>query len=54
MMAFIGTLTFEFQVTLPLIAQDIFNGDARSYAFLTAAMGFGAAWGGSSSPAAKG
>ena len=46
MMAIIGTLTFEFQVSLPLIAQFTFNGDARSYAFLTASMGFGAAVGG--------
>ena len=46
MMAFIGTLTFEFQVSLPLIAQFTFHGNASSYAFLSAAMGFGAAVGG--------
>lgn len=46
MMAIIGTLTFEFQVSLPLIAQFTFNGDAGSYAFLTGSMGFGAALGG--------
>ncbi|MBN1316984.1 MAG: MFS transporter [Anaerolineales bacterium] len=46
MMAIIGTLTFEFQVSLPLIAQFTFNGDASSYAFLTSSMGFGAAIGG--------
>jgi MFS family permease len=46
MMAIIGTLTFEFQVSLPLIAQFTFNGDASSYAFLTASMGVGAAVGG--------
>jgi MFS family permease len=46
MMAIIGTLTFEFQVSLPLIAQFTFHGDASSYAFLTASMGFGAAIGG--------
>ena len=46
MMAIIGTFTFEFQVSLPLIAQFTFNGDAGSYAFLTASMGFGAAVGG--------
>jgi MFS family permease len=46
MMAIIGTLTFEFQVSLPLIAQFTFHGDAGSYAFLTASMGFGAAAGG--------
>lgn len=46
MMAFIGMLTFEFQVSLPLIAQFTFKGDAGSYAFLTGSMGFGAAAGG--------
>jgi MFS family permease len=45
-MAIIGTLTYEFQVSLPLIAQFTFNGDASSYAFLTASMGVGAAVGG--------
>ena len=46
MMAIIGTLTFEFQVSLPLIAQFTFKGDAGSYAFLTGSMGAGAAIGG--------
>jgi MFS family permease len=46
MMAIIGTLTFEWQVSLPLIAHFTFHGDARAYAFLTSAMGFGAAFGG--------
>jgi MFS family permease len=46
MMAIVGTLTFEFQVSLPLIAQFTFNGNASSYAFLTGSMGFGAAAGG--------
>ena len=45
-MAIIGTLTYEFQVSLPLIAQFTFHGDASSYALLTASMGFGAAFGG--------
>ena len=45
-MAIIGMLTFEFQVSLPLIAQFTFKGDASSYAFLTGSMGFGAAFGG--------
>ncbi len=45
-MAIIGTFTFEFQVSLPLIAQFTFKGDAASYAFLTGSMGFGAAAGG--------
>ena len=46
MMAIVGTLTFEFQVSVPLIARFTFNGDARSYAFLTSSMGLGAAIGG--------
>ena len=46
MMAIIGTLTYEFQVSLPLMAQFTFKGDASSYALLTASMGFGAAIGG--------
>ena len=46
MMAIIGTFTYEFQVSLPLIAQFTFNGGAGSYAFLTAAMGVGAVVGG--------
>jgi MFS family permease len=45
-MAIIGTLTYEFQVSLPLIAQFTFHGNASSYALLTASMGFGAAFGG--------
>jgi MFS family permease len=46
MMAIIGTLTYEFQVSLPLLAQMTFHGDARSYAALTTAMGFGSVIGG--------
>lgn len=46
MMGIIGTLTFEFQVSLPLLAHFTFRGDAGSYAFLTSAMGLGAAGGG--------
>ena len=46
MMAIIGTLTYEFQVSLPLMAQFTFKGDASSYAFLTASMGVGAVCGG--------
>jgi MFS family permease len=45
-MAIIGTLTYEFQVSLPLIAQFTFKGGASSYAFLSASLGFGAAVGG--------
>lgn len=46
MMGIIGMLTFEFQVSLPLIAQYTFHGDASSYAFLTGAMGVGSVIGG--------
>lgn len=46
MMALIGTLTFEFQISLPIIAQFAFHGNAESYAALTAAMGVGAVAGG--------
>jgi MFS family permease len=46
MMAIIGTLTYEFQVSLPLIARFVFNGDASSYALLSASFGAGAVLGG--------
>ncbi len=46
MMALIGTLTYEFTVSLPLLAQFTFNGDAGVYALLTSAMGAGAVIGG--------
>jgi MFS family permease len=46
MMALVGTFTFEFQVSLPLIAQYTFNGDASSLAFLSGALGIGAVVGG--------
>jgi MFS family permease len=45
-MAIIGTFTYEFHVSLPLLAQQAFDGDAGSYAFLTASMGLGATAGG--------
>jgi len=46
MMALVGCLAYEFQVVLPVLAQDTFGGDARAYGFLTAAMGAGAVVGG--------
>lgn len=46
MMALIGTLAYEFQVVLPLLAEQGLHGDARTYGFLTAAMGIGAVLGG--------
>ena len=54
MMAIIGTLTFEFQVSLPLMAEFTFKGNASSYAFLTASMGVGAAPGGLAFASRKG
>ncbi len=45
-MAIIGTLTYEFQVSLPLMAQFTFRSDATGYAALTAALGLGAVVGG--------
>src|ERR1019366_1299965 len=46
MMAIVGTLAYEFQVTLPVLAQRTFGGNAATYGFLTAAMGVGAVAGG--------
>jgi len=45
-MALIGTLMYEFQVSLPLLAQFTFHGNAASYAALTSALGIGAVIGG--------
>ena len=39
-------MTYEFQVSLPLLAQFTFKGDASSYAFLTGSFGVGAVIGG--------
>ncbi|WP_255355176.1 MFS transporter [Pseudofrankia sp. DC12] len=46
MMVIIGTLAYEFQVTLPLIARQAFHGTAATYSLLTGAMGAGAVIGG--------
>jgi MFS family permease len=46
MMTLVGCLAYEFQVVLPIVASETFAGDARSYGFLTAAMGAGAVLGG--------
>ncbi len=46
MMAIIGTFTYEFQVVLPAFAVQTFDGGARSYGLITAAMGIGAVIGG--------
>ncbi|WP_170323881.1 MFS transporter [Cryptosporangium phraense] len=42
----IGTLAWEFQVTLPLIARETFGGDARTYGWMASMMGVGAVVGG--------
>jgi MFS family permease len=42
LMAAIGTLAFNFQVLLPLLARFTFEGGATAYAVLTSAMGVGA------------
>src|SRR5580704_1922132 len=46
MMGIVGTLAYEFQVTLPVIAKTTFGGNAATYGFLTSAMGIGAVAGG--------
>jgi MFS family permease len=46
MIIIIGSLTFEFQVSLPLIARFALNGDAGVYALLSMALGIGAVIGG--------
>jgi MFS family permease len=38
----VGTLTYETQVTLPLLAKDTFGGGAGTYSLFTGAMGLGA------------
>jgi MFS family permease len=46
MMAIVGCLAYEFQVTLPVMATKAFHGGSQSYGFMTAAMGIGAIIGG--------
>ena len=41
MMALVGTISFNFQVLLPLLADFTWNGTAATYAAMTAAMGVG-------------
>jgi MFS family permease len=45
MMALVGTLSFNFQVLLPLLASTTWEGSASTYAALTAAMGIGSVGG---------
>jgi MFS family permease len=46
MIAVVGTLAWEFQVSLPLMAERAFHGDASTYGAFLAAMGVGAVVGG--------
>jgi MFS family permease len=46
MMALVGTFTFEFEVSLPLLAENTFHGTATTYSWLIGAMGAGAVAGG--------
>jgi MFS family permease len=46
MMAAVGCLTYEFQVSLPVMAKHGLNAGATGFGFMTAAMGFGAVCGG--------
>ncbi len=46
MMAFIGTFAYEWQVSLPLMAERVFYGDASTYASLLSALGVGSIIGG--------
>jgi MFS family permease len=46
MIALVGTLAWEFQVTLPLIASKVFGGGAGSYGVMASVMGVGAVGGG--------
>ncbi|MEP6661582.1 MAG: MFS transporter [Acidimicrobiales bacterium] len=46
MMALIGTLTYEFTVSLPAMAKVTFHGSASTFGLMTGAMGLGAVMGG--------
>jgi MFS family permease len=46
MMTLIGTFTYEFEVTLPLVARDTFHGGPTAYSWLLGAFGVGAVLGG--------
>ena len=46
MMALVGMLAYEFQVTLPIVVGKVFHGSAATYGLLLAAMGAGAVIGG--------
>jgi MFS family permease len=46
MMALVGTFTFEFEVSLPLLAETTFHGSSTTYSWLIGALGAGAVVGG--------
>jgi MFS family permease len=46
MMALVGTFTFEFEVSLPLLARTTFHGGDTAYSWLLGALGAGAVAGG--------
>lgn len=46
MMGLVGMLTYEFQVSLPVLARTTFHGGAVVYGFMTGMMGIGAVVGG--------
>jgi predicted MFS family arabinose efflux permease len=46
MIAVVGTLAWEFQVSLPLMASQVFHGGAASYGVMASVMGGGAVVGG--------
>jgi MFS family permease len=46
MMGIVGTLAYEFQVVLPVLAARTFHGGAETFGFMTAAIGAGAVAGG--------
>jgi len=46
LMAAVGTLTYEFQISLPLVARYTFGAGAGGYGLMTSAMGLGAVLGG--------
>ena len=46
MMGLVGMLTYEFQVTLPVVAERVFHGHSAVYGTLMAVMGVGAVVGG--------
>jgi MFS family permease len=46
MMALVGTFTFEFEVSLPLLANTTFHGTETTYSWLIGALGAGAVAGG--------